>query len=90
MDGLNEIGWKVNSPVASLYVWAKVPQGYTSAEFSKKLLVDAGVLVIPGNGYGQYGEGYVRMSLTVSGDKNGERIAEAVRRIKDNIKVDWA
>ncbi|MBO7393124.1 MAG: LL-diaminopimelate aminotransferase [Abditibacteriota bacterium] len=81
-DGLNSIGWKVKKPVASLYVWAKVPEGYTSADFAKKLLTDAGVLVIPGNGYGQYGEGYVRMSLTVGGDKDGDRLAEAVERIK--------
>jgi LL-diaminopimelate aminotransferase len=87
-DGLNAIGWKVNKPLASLYVWAKVPNGYTSAEFSKKLLTEAGVLVIPGNGYGTYGEGYVRMSLTVAGDKNGERMAEAVKRIKE-INIDW-
>jgi LL-diaminopimelate aminotransferase len=87
VDGLNELGWKVKKPVASLYVWAKVPEGYTSADFAKKLLTDAGVLVIPGNGYGEYGEGYVRMSLTVSGDKDGDRMAEAVRRIKSlNIK----
>lgn len=89
VDGLNELGWKVKKPVASLYVWAKVPDGYTSADFAKKLLTDAGVLVIPGNGYGQYGEGYVRMSLTVSGDKDGDRMAEAVRRIKE-IEVKWS
>lgn len=88
-DGLNSIGWKVNKPVASLYVWAKVPKGFTSAEFSKKLLTEAGVLVIPGNGYGEYGEGYVRMSLTVAGDKDGERMTEAVKRIKEKIKVEW-
>lgn len=87
VDGLNSIGWKVKKPVASLYVWTRVPQGYTSAEFCKSLLMDAGVLAIPGNGYGQYGEGYIRMSLTVAGDKQGERLAEAVQRIKDNIKV---
>lgn len=89
VDGLNEIGWKVRKPVASLYVWARVPKGLTSADFAKMLLQDAGVLVIPGNGYGQYGEGYVRMSLTVAGDKDGERVAEAVRRIRENVKVDW-
>jgi len=89
VDGLNEIGWKVRKPVASLYVWARVPKGLTSADFAKVLLQDAGVLVIPGNGYGQYGEGYVRMSLTVAGDKDGERVAEAVRRIRENVKVDW-
>ncbi len=89
-EGLNELGWKVKKPAASLYVWAKVPDGYTSADFAKILLTDAGVLVIPGNGYGEYGEGYVRMSLTVSGDKNGDRMAEAVKRIKENIKVKWS
>ena len=81
-DGLNALGWKVKKPVASLYVWAKVPEGYTSADFAKKLLTDAGVLVIPGNGYGEYGEGYVRMSMTVGGDKDGDRLREAVERIK--------
>lgn len=89
VEGLNALGWKVKSPVASLYVWAKIPTGYTSAEFAKLLLQEAGVLVIPGNGYGEYGEGYVRMSLTVQGDKDGDRIAEAVRRIKDNVKIEW-
>lgn len=90
VDGLNEIGWKVTKPVASLYVWARVPKGYTSADFAKMLLQDAGVLAIPGNGYGEYGEGYVRMSLTVAGDRDGDRVAEAVRRIRENIKVDWS
>lgn len=89
VDGLNAIGWRITKPKASLYVWAKVPKGYTSADFAKMLLQEAHVLVIPGNGYGQYGEGYVRMSLTVLGDKDGERVAEAVRRIRDKIKIDW-
>jgi len=88
VDGLNSIGWKVNKPVASLYVWARIPEGYTSADFAKLLLTEAGVLVIPGNGYGQYGEGYVRMSLTVSGDVYGERLAEAVERIRA-IDINW-
>lgn len=89
VDGLREIGWRIRKPKASLYVWAPVPTGFTSAEFAKLLLVKAGVLVVPGSGYGQYGEGYVRMSLTVSGDREGERLAEAVRRIKENISVSW-
>lgn len=87
VDGLNAIGWNIKKPKASLYVWARVPEGYSSAEFVKALLTDAGVLAIPGNGYGTYGEGYIRMSLTVAGDQNGERIREAVRRIAENIKL---
>ena len=90
VDGLNALGWRIRKPLASLYVWARVPEGFTSADFAKLLLQEAGVLVIPGNGYGQYGEGYVRMSLTVSGDKNGERLAEAVERIKKNVNVKWS
>lgn len=89
VDGLNALGWKVKSPLGSLYVWARIPEGYTSAEFAKMMLRDAGVLMIPGNGYGQYGEGYVRMSMTVMGDVDGDRVAEAVQRIRDNIKINW-
>lgn len=82
VDGLRSIGWQVERPVASLYVWAPVPNpNMTSAEFAKALLEKAHVLCIPGNGYGTAGEGYVRFSLTLLGDQSGERFAEAVRRI---------
>lgn len=90
VDGLNALGWKINKPRASLYVWAKVPQGYCSAEFVKLLLEKAGVLTIPGSGYGEYGEGYIRMSLTVSDDRDGERVAEAVERIRKHVDVRWS
>lgn len=84
-DGLNAIGWMVKKPVASFYVWARVPRvDMTSAEFARELLERTGVLSIPGNGYGDQGEGYVRMSLTLLGDKSGERFAEAVKRIADS------
>lgn len=82
VDGLRSIGWEVARPKAAFYVWAKVPvAGMSSAEFAGALLERAHVLVIPGNGYGPGGEGYVRMSLTLVGDQGGERFAEAVRRI---------
>ena len=80
-DGLTALGWKVRKPDAALYVWTRAPAGHTSMSFSKLLLEQAGVLVIPGVGYGEAGEGYIRMSLTVVGDKNGERLQEAVDRI---------
>jgi LL-diaminopimelate aminotransferase len=80
-DGLKALGWDVTKPKATFYIWAPVPSGYTSAEFANHLLKEAHVLVIPGNGYGPNGEGYVRMSLTVKGDTVGERVHEAVRRI---------
>ena len=82
VDGLNALGWNIPKPKATFYVWAPVPKDVTSMNFAKRLLEEAGVLVIPGVGYGEYGEGYIRMSLTVMGDKNGERVAEAVERIK--------
>jgi LL-diaminopimelate aminotransferase len=66
VEGLNKIGLKAMCPKASLYVWAKVPDGYTSAEFATDLLEQVGVVVTPGNGYGRNGEGYVRLSLTIA------------------------
>jgi len=88
-DGLNSIGWKVTKPKATFYVWARVPKkGMTSAEFCAELLQKTHVLAIPGNGYGTEGEGYVRMSLTLMGDKQGERFQEAVKRIKESGLID--
>jgi len=66
VNTLNSIGLKANLPKASLYVWAKVPDGYTSTGLANSLLEDAGVVVTPGTGYGKNGEGYVRLSLTIS------------------------
>jgi LL-diaminopimelate aminotransferase len=83
-DGLNAIGWEVTKPKATFYIWAKVPvPGMSSAEFANAVLEKAHVLVIPGNGYGDQGEGFVRMSLTLLGDQDGERFQEVVRRIQD-------
>jgi len=83
VDGLNSLGWKLPKPRATFYVWVPVPANETSMEFARNLLEKAGVLTIPGIGYGQHGEGYVRMSLTVSGDRDGDRVREAVRRIAE-------
>ncbi|MFC1991440.1 LL-diaminopimelate aminotransferase [Chloroflexota bacterium] len=66
VDMLNSIGIEAKTPKASLYVWAKIPEGYTSAEFATDLLEQVGVVVTPGLGYGKSGEGYVRLSLTIS------------------------
>jgi len=65
VEGLNKIGLQAKLPKASLYVWAKIPQGYTSMEFTADLLDQVGVAVTPGIGYGRHGEGYVRLSLTI-------------------------
>lgn len=65
IDMLNSIGLKAKAPKAGLYIWAKVPEGYTSVEFTNSVLEQVGVVVTPGIGYGKNGEGYVRLSLTV-------------------------
>jgi len=65
VEVLNNIGLEVTVPKASLYVWAKVPEGYNSVDFTTDLLEQVGVAVTPGVGYGQSGEGYVRLSLTI-------------------------
>ena len=65
VEVLNKIGLKVTPPKASLYIWARVPEGYNSTDFTTDLLDQAGVAVTPGVEYGPSGEGYVRLSLTV-------------------------
>jgi len=63
---LNDIGCTAVPPKAGLYIWAKIPPHYTSSEFATDLLDQVGILVIPGTSYGPVGEGYVRLSLTIS------------------------
>jgi LL-diaminopimelate aminotransferase len=66
VDTLNKMGLETQTPKASLYIWAKVPHGFTSVEFTNDLLDKVGVVVTPGVGYGNNGEGYVRLSLTIA------------------------
>jgi LL-diaminopimelate aminotransferase len=75
---LTKMGLRVRPPQASLYLWARLPEGQTSVEFAARLLDETGVVVTPGVGYGPSGEGYVRLSLTVPDD----RLEEAVRRLE--------
>jgi len=65
IEALNGIGLEAKPAKASLYIWAKVPEGYTSVEFTNEILERFGVVVTPGTGYGKNGEGYVRVSLTI-------------------------
>lgn len=78
IKGLVEIGWKVPPPKATFYIWTLAPEGYTSAKFAEELLEKTGVVITPGVGFGKYGEGFIRISLTT---KN-ERLLEALERIK--------
>jgi LL-diaminopimelate aminotransferase len=68
IEALRRVGLHVDPPKASLYVWAKVPEGYSSAELTEMLLEERDIVVTPGSGYGRYGEGYIRLSLTIADD----------------------
>lgn len=78
VDGLQSMGLSVDRPKATFYLWIEVPDGFTSAGFSSRLLTEAGIVSTPGNGFGAAGEGYVRMAVTVDKD----RIRDAVDRMK--------
>jgi LL-diaminopimelate aminotransferase len=83
VEALAEIGLDVEPPKATPYFWVRVPDGHTSASFASLVLEQANVVVSPGPGYGPSGEGFVRLSLTVS----DERLAEAVRRIESSLRA---
>lgn len=72
INTLRKIGLEVSVPKASLYVWAKLPSGWKSAEFASLLIEEKDIVVTPGSGYGKYGEGYIRLSLTID-DKQLEK-----------------
>jgi len=77
VDVLQRLGCKVRKPLASLYVWARVPEGYNALTFANKVLEESSVVVTPGTGYGPSGEGFIRISITLE-DK---RLQEAVERL---------
>jgi alanine-synthesizing transaminase len=81
VDGLNSIGWNVKKPKASMFVWAPIPDKFKemgSIQFSKLLIDKAEVVTSPGIAFGEYGEGYLRISMV----ENDQRIRQAVRNIK--------
>ena len=86
-DGLNALGWAVERPKATMFVWAKIPEQYAhfgSLDFAKKLMTDAKVAVSPGVGFGEYGDQYVRIALI----ENEHRTRQALRNIKKMFRVD--
>ena len=85
--GLQQVGWGIEVPKATMFVWAPIPEAYKAAgslEFSKKLLNDARVAVSPGVGFGEYGDDHVRFSLI----ENEARTRQALRGIKDMLRKD--
>ncbi len=85
--GLQELGWPVELPRASMYIWARIPEAYRaqgSLEFSKRLLAEARVAVSPGVGFGEYGDDHVRFALI----ENEQRIRQALRGIREMFRKD--
>ncbi|MGI6308844.1 MAG: LL-diaminopimelate aminotransferase [Dethiobacteria bacterium] len=82
IEALQEAGWPLKAPRATFYIWAPVPQGFTSEEFVTYLLEKTGIVVTPGRGFGRHGEGYFRIALTVG----EERLQEAMERLKEAVK----
>ncbi len=83
VGALREIGVEVASPKATIYVWAPVPEGHTSASYCELVLEESGVAVSPGGAYGPNGEGFFRISLTVA----DERLTEAMGRLREGLRV---
>ena len=80
-DALAEIGVTVTPPQGTIYVWAPVPEGHTSASYCEMVLEESGVVVSPGGAYGPNGEGFFRISLTIDDD----RLREAVERLRSSL-----
>jgi alanine-synthesizing transaminase len=88
-DGLERLGWEVKRPKASMFVWAKIPEQWSdmgSIEFAMKLLDEGGVAVSPGRGFGEEGEGYLRLAIV----ENSQRLRQAVRQIGRCLKQEPA
>ena len=90
VDGLNRLGWNVQTPKASMFVWAQIPEPWRSSmgsiDFTMKLLEEAEVAVSPGRGFGEAGEGYLRLALI----ENEQRLRQAVRQIGRALKPEKA
>ena len=87
VKGLHDIGWMVENPKASMYIWAKIPEFYSnlgSIEFTKRLLDEAKIAVSPGIGFGDYGDGHVRIALI----ENEHRLRQALRGIREMFRKD--
>ena len=88
-DGLTRQGWEIEKPKAGMFVWAKIPEPWSqmgSLKFSMKLLEEAGVAVSPGRGFGEEGEGYLRLAIV----ENSQRLRQAVREIGKCLKPEAA
>jgi alanine-synthesizing transaminase len=87
VKGLHDIGWRVENPKASMYIWAKIPDTYAkmgSIEFTKRLMDQAKIAVSPGIGFGDYGDDHVRIALI----ENENRLRQALRGVREMFRKD--
>ncbi|RKY39943.1 MAG: hypothetical protein DRP75_00055 [Candidatus Omnitrophota bacterium] len=87
VKGLKEMGWEVEKPKATFYIWARIPLKYsalTSMEFTQLLIEEAGIAVAPGTGFGEYGEGFIRFALV----ENEQRLIVALERIRKILEIE--
>ena len=87
VKGLHDMGWMVEKPKASMYIWAKLPDYYAnlgSLGFTKRLLEEAKVAVSPGVGFGEYGDGHVRIALI----ENEHRLRQSLRGMREMFRKD--
>ncbi|MEX0638241.1 MAG: aminotransferase class I/II-fold pyridoxal phosphate-dependent enzyme, partial [Burkholderiales bacterium] len=87
VKGLQDVGWRVENPKASMYVWARIPDAYAamgSIEFTKRLLREAKIAVAPGIGFGDHGDDHVRIALI----ENENRLRQALRGVREMFKKD--
>ncbi len=84
IQALAKEGWELPMPKATMFVWAPIPQGWTSRQISREMLLQTGVAVIPGDAFGKEGEGYVRMALVQSNEQLTEAAARIGRFVREN------
>jgi LL-diaminopimelate aminotransferase len=77
VEAMRQAGWDVDSPKATMFIWAKIPQGWTSRQISREICLNTGVVVIPGDAFGAEGEGFVRIAMV----QDEEKLIEAAVRI---------
>jgi len=82
VEAIRSYGWEIPKPKATMFIWAPIPSGWTSRQISREMLRQTGVAVIPGDAFGQMGEGYVRIALV----QEEVRLLEAARRIGEFMK----
>ncbi len=83
LSALSTLNWKIPASKGTFYLWAPVPEGFTSAQFCEYIFEKCAIVLAPGSAYGQYGEGYVRFSLTVKEEQLDEAIERMLQHLKD-------